>query len=124
MAIVIRRFLREPSNSKCAGQTRHLSIHGRDCANGKNFAGAPEQRGTGHASADVAEGPATVEIGGTFAMGSGVRKRTERRKIVVDIIVTGNPGDACTVMLDGAQPIEVLLTGCYLATNEAAEEKA
>lgn len=107
MAIVTRTFIREPSNSKCHGSTRCLLI-------GNHSFSAGELRGTGVASAELPTGPAVVTIAGTFAVGSGARKRTQRREIKIDVIVTDNPGDECVVMLDGAQPIEVRLTGCTL----------
>jgi hypothetical protein len=115
MSIVTRRFVREPSNSKCAGATRHLSIQS-DGGESKSFAVSVEQRGTGMSSVEVPNGPATVEIGGTFAVGSGARKRTQRLSTKVAILVTGVDSDTCVVMLDAAQPIEVALTCCVLAS--------
>ena len=109
MAIITRRYVREPSNSKCPGSSRHLSI------GGKNFAVSALLRGSGLAAAELPEGPATVKIAGTYAVGKA--GKTERHELSVNVIVTGLETDVLTVCLDEgvSQPIEVVLTGVTAA---------
>lgn len=109
MAIVTRRIVREPSNSKCPGSSRHLSI------GGQNFAVTALLRGTGLSAAELPEGPAVVKVGGTYAVGK--HGKTVRHDLAVNVIVTGLETDVLTVCLDEgvSQPIEVLLTGVIAA---------
>jgi hypothetical protein len=98
MAQVTRTMVREPSNSKCPGASRHLSIRGMKFVGG---------------IADIAEGPATIVIAGSFARGSGIRARQERHTVSIPVIVTGIATDVVTGICDGgSQQFEILFTGC------------
>lgn len=109
MAIVTRRYIREPSNSKCPGATRHLSI------GDQKFSVPSIMRATGEAAAYLPEGPAVVKVGGTYAIGK--QGKTQRHELEVPVVVTGLSTDTLTVCLDEgvSQPIEVLLVGVVAA---------
>ena len=86
MATVTRTIVREPSNSKCPGATRHLSIGGERFRLGV---------------AEVPAGPATIKIGGSFSIGSGRTARLERKQVEIPVIVTGDEADEVLGVLDG-----------------------
>ena len=107
LATVTRAIVREPSNSKCPGGTRHVSITGADGRLLKFEAGA--LRGTGLASATLPAGNATIKMGGSFSRASG---RMDRVAVEIPVIVTGDESDSVTGIVDGgSQKIEIRFTG-------------
>lgn len=101
--IVTRKVIETPSNSKSPGSSHHIDI------SGVRFLATAEQRGTGFASAEIAEGEQTINLSASFFTGKA--KRLERRSATVKVIVTGDQSDSVTITVELAQRYTVQFLG-------------
>lgn len=113
MAIVTRKIVAKPSNSKSPGGSHHVGI------GSIRFEATKEQRGSGWATAEVADDAATIEVAATYMVGKMGKK--ERISTKADVVVTGDEADVVTLAAEytSSQSLVVEFRGVRLATGGA-----